>query len=611
MASLSVDSLYHVSAYLNHRDLSNFCLVNRRCHEFSRKHLYRTITISFSSSETLNSAVDQWSCILQRTQSFQHVQHVKVLPSDPYQDPIAGVLTDCGDNWREPWRYCWSLGREQKTIEQDSEWQDLSCLIKKLPALKALTWGCSEQIPASILRYVNQTRPNLRLHMRNFMLRCLFQLSAGPVVLDPYEVELATSPCLYSLTKTYDYHHRGHNQAAIMDLLAGAAPNLQEINMTWQDDSYLRDSQTPQGPMYRYQPGTLPGSSPSRLGRLKSLNLFANGSSSVIRRWSSITDFQCLESLEVVYLMDDDTLFWLASCRLSALKHVSFSVDFGESNTDGLEAASMFIQSLDSLTSLKLKGPLNLRTLLPTFDTCGHRLRRLLLATSELQPGVEKLASVDLILALRERCPRLEELALSIMRSHGDQSEVAIYKALGTLRYLTKIHLAVYYPQPIPLPRAYYLRNKFEDYCTNGKVTDEQIHLTLDNAITNSAFDPTLAQSIFRTISKSKAEFSYPLERLSLRVQKVDTYPPLRDLLAYIGRSWVCTRNERDDRPHECFVSEYDDAEYKIDREYIEVHNEYPKLKNAVIAQAIYRIWPAAERGNWIEEWRSLPLADP
>lgn len=68
--------------------------------------------------------------------------------------------------------------------------------------------------------------------MRNFWLRCLSQFSAGPIVLDPYEIELATSPCLYSLTKAYDYrvgYNEDHNQAAIMDLLAGAAPNLQEI----------------------------------------------------------------------------------------------------------------------------------------------------------------------------------------------------------------------------------------------------------------------------------------------------------------------------------------------------------------------------------------------
>lgn len=108
----------------------------------------------------------------------------------------------------------------------------------------------------------------------------------------------------------------------------------------------------------------------------------------------------------------------------------------------------------------------------------------------------------------------------------------------------------------------------------------------------------------------SKAKFSYPLERLSLRVQEVDHDPPLSHLISYIGRSWVCTRNERDDRPHECFVSDYDDPVYKRILECLPSLLGYPKIENSVIAQAIYRVWPAAEGGNWMEEWRSFPLAD-
>lgn len=287
------------------------------------------------------------------------------------------------------------------------------------------------------------------------------------------------------------------------------------------------------------------------------------------------------------------------------------SVLISNSRTQILLKLPTCLYNLYSLNSMKLKGPFDLSTLLPTFDHCVHRLRRLLLASPKLQPRVEGLASANVIPALRENCPRLEELVFSIARSHGDKSEIAIYKALGTLRCLGKIHLAVYHSQPIPLPLAFHHRDTFEDFCTHGNVTDEQIHLIFDNAIENSAFDSTLAESIFRTISKSEAQFSYPLECLSLRVQKVDAFPPLRDLLAYIGRSWICTRNERDDRPHMCFVREYDDPKYNIDREYIEAYNEYPRLKNPAIAQAIYRVWPAAEKENWAEDWHSFPLADP
>lgn len=237
--------------------------------------------------------------------------------------------------------------------------------------------------------------------MRHFTLYCIARDS---IVLELYEIELATSPCLYSLTRGYDFPGgpcEDQNQAAIMDMLAGASPNLQEINMFWRDDEAHSLTQPRQKTRNRYQPGSLPGSSPSRLGRLRRLNLVARDPSSVIRQWSSITDFQCLESLEVTYdPLFGDALFWLASCRFPALKHLSFGVDFEESDTDTPEAANIFIRSLDSLNSLKLRGPFDLFTLLPTVDHCGHRLRRLLLASPKLHPRAESLANADFILVL-------------------------------------------------------------------------------------------------------------------------------------------------------------------------------------------------------------------
>ncbi|KAK6008119.1 hypothetical protein QM012_000022 [Aureobasidium pullulans] len=611
MAAISRDVLYHVSAYLDHRDLCNFSLVNQQCYYFSKKHLYRDIVIKFSSPKTLNLAVEAWDRILQRTHSFQHVQHVKILPSDGDFQPTLREFTDCGDDPAQTWRYCLVHNDDSTPVCQDSEWHALSCLIKNLPTLHQLTWACTEQIPASILRYINHSRPHLQLYMRSFRLRCLCRPAAEPIVFDPYEIELATSPCLYSLTKAYDYRgnpHADHNQDAIIDMLAGAAPNLREINIFLRPETnYSWNLQALQGLRHIYQPNSLPASSPPCLGALKSLKLVADDPSSVIQQWNLKTDFQCLESLEVYDSLYDDALLWLASRRLSALKHVAFSIDFEESDTDTPEAANMFILSLESLKSLKLRGPFELRMLLPTFDHCGHRLRRLLLASPEIQPRAESFASVDFILALREKCPRLEELALSVMRSQGDISEVAIYRALGTLRCTGKIYLAVYCPQPFPM--SFETNDQFDEFCSSGQTIDGETQAGLDRALINHAFDEKLARSIFHTISKSKSAFSYPLERLSLRVQKADSYRALRDLFTYIGRSWTCIRNERDDRPHDCYISEYDPKD-KLDREYIETWNSYSdKMEDSIISQALYRVWPAARAGDWKQEWHSFPLA--
>lgn len=503
MALLSLDSLYHVSAYLNHRDLCNFCLVNRQCHDFSRKHLYSSITIDFSSPESLSSAVNTWHSILQRTQSFQYVQHVKVLANTLYQHPTAQTFIDCGDNPAEPWKYCFVGMRDRIPVHGDSEWEELSCLIKKLPTLQEVTWGCKEQIPASILRYINHDRPTLRLHMRNFVLRCLFRPAAEPIVLDPYEIELATSPCLYSVSVEYDYledSYANYHEYAITDMLAGATPSLREINLFWRsggNSPWL--VQALRGPRHRYQRGSISGTSSPGLGSLKSLNIVSNDSARALRQWSSVTDFSSLESLTVHYHLEDEALLWLSSCRLSSLRHLSLSVDYGDPDTETTEAVETLITSLPSLDSFKLPGPLDLDMLLPVFDHCGHRLRRLLLSCSEKQPTAANLASLGFILALQKTCPQVEELALCIMRSQGDANEVAIYHALGGFRHVRKMHLAVYCPQPFSARFESIV--EFEDFYTGMQVADEDTRVVLDNTLINFAFDETLARSIFRTIS--------------------------------------------------------------------------------------------------------------
>lgn len=93
-------------------------------------------------------------------------------------------------------------------------------------------------------------------------------------------------------------------------------------------------------------------------------------------------------------------------------------------------------------------------------------------------------------------------------------------------------------------------------------------------------------------------------------MQKIDGCNSLVDILTYIARSWTCIRNDRDDRPHECFVGEYDHEE-TLDREYVEEHDTFcSPMDDVMIAQAVYRVWPEAERGDWKKAWRSFPLAD-
>ena len=114
-------------------------------------------------------------------------------------------LEDCGDQPLDPWRFCAIDGRSTRLLEHDTHWQKLEELLKRFRGLRNLTWGCAEQMPSCILRHIHENLPQCRVHMRNFSLRSLVQPPQIPINIDPHELAIATSPCLYSVAMKYDY----------------------------------------------------------------------------------------------------------------------------------------------------------------------------------------------------------------------------------------------------------------------------------------------------------------------------------------------------------------------------------------------------------------------
>lgn len=210
MVELTADVLYHLSAYLDDRDLRNFSLINRLFNDVSRRYLYRTIIVKFASPDLLDIAIARWTRILDRANSFKHVRHLKVLAKhlEDYRPDPDGEFNDCGDDPKAAWKYCLVkkfetcktpklfMAEVQVLLTQESQWDDLSSFVKKFPNLQDLTWACEEQIPASVFRCVTQNHPGLRLHMRNFKLHGLKKDPKDPAApaFSPYETELATSP---------------------------------------------------------------------------------------------------------------------------------------------------------------------------------------------------------------------------------------------------------------------------------------------------------------------------------------------------------------------------------------------------------------------------------
>ncbi|KAI5265071.1 hypothetical protein E4T47_08614 [Aureobasidium subglaciale] len=191
-------------------------------------------------------------------------------------------------------------------------------------------------------------------------MRCLYRPAAEPIVLDPYEVELATSPCLYSLAMHYDTLDDGgyanYAEDAIKDMLAGAAPDLRKIDLFWESSgSSPWFVQALRGPRHRYQRGSLPPSTTS-LESLQYLNIVARDSTLALKEWSMVTDFSKLEHLELHNSLGVDALLWLSSRQLSRPKSLTLNLGLGEASESATAALNQLLLGLSPLEAFKLSG---------------------------------------------------------------------------------------------------------------------------------------------------------------------------------------------------------------------------------------------------------------
>ncbi|KEQ95238.1 hypothetical protein AUEXF2481DRAFT_210415 [Aureobasidium subglaciale EXF-2481] len=456
--------------------------------------------------------------------------------------------------------------------------------------------------------------------MRNFRMRCLYRPAAEPIVLDPYEVELAISACLYSLAMHYDtLDDRGYaNYAedAIKDMLAGAAPNLSKVDLFWEfSGSSPCFVQALRGPSHRYQRGSLPSSSTS-MGFLRHLNIVARDSALALKEWSTVTDFPKLEHLELHNYLEVDALLWLSSCQLSKLKILTLNLGLGDVCESVTAALNQLSLGLSLLEAFKISGPYESSTIDTVLENHGVRLRRLLLPRPSMVPdghlsaNTAGFTSVEFMHKIHRDCPQIEELGLCLLRSQGDVNEVAVYRALGTIPSLRKLHLSLYSRQAFTFSSE--SCRQFHNPRGIEKVMSQEESTQLGGALIDFAVDANLARSIFHTISAAKPAISQPLECLTLSVDGAKECggfgaSHLTDVLSYIGRSWYCTRNTRDDKLHECFVTERDPEE-KLDREWMDEHDKDPMLEGVVFAQSVRRLWPAAKTKDWKKVWHSFEI---
>ncbi|VUC28687.1 unnamed protein product [Clonostachys rosea] len=593
---LPAETLLQIGGYLadSHRpSLYAFALASKSCHESATVFIFRHIHLTLRNPEELQSDIDALRETLTRTDSYRHVSSLSVKGYLDHKDPINAR----GPNNIDLYGWWKSTLRDEPRIntllpntepvhrgdyvpyierrpDENGEWAPVIGLIKDLPLLDKLVYDCPNEFPTGLLDALH-SHPQCKLH--HLKLRLPTLSSPKP---HPEEMALATSPRLH-VAKIYcswrdSQGGDGFSQEAIMELVAGLAPNLKEVTVV----QFRAQGSDQFSHHERGRWRSLPGFRDGTQGSLTSLSLVGTvnlHSPTLLQSWSRSTDFSCLRCLalggegggwsrDLVKGVNGQVMAWMAqNCSFSQLKVLRLVVerDFDAANATHRanygDNAALFFASLEPLDELSVTGPLEPKILEAILQRHGQTLEKLGLHPVEDASGddpayvsrfeIPMILTKEHIQSIHDQCPILEELAIPVKRMQSSAVEVDIYKTLARLDRLKSLFLILdcsdwrvsrdssYGPDP---SFDEFDRRPWSFYSNRGHVRV---------ALINSAVDETLARAIWDTICQHKV--GRRLESLRLWTTGGGVFgndrQEAQSLLATLSRSWLITRLPRDD----------------------------------------------------------------
>ncbi|EQL02773.1 protein kinase subdomain-containing protein [Ophiocordyceps sinensis CO18] len=551
----------------------SFSLASRVCALATRQQRFARINFRLTGDSRLCSYVDRCRTILDPCGYGRYVRRVKVIGGIPIGVP--GTDSARGDYYRRevitghihmPWhdharpeqearssmddRFSFDRSEipvliisqrrrldEDLRKRQDKAGQPLADLIKDLPSLVDLIYESNDVFPRCLLKAL-QERPNIRLHMHSFCLDTFIDLSD----LDAHQLALITTPSLYSLvvySKDFSPAADDHREAALQ-MITRLAPRLRHVAIRYGWKAFL-DKNTI---------GTLPSAwlgfpDDNPVGRLSSLTLQeAAVNERALAKWSRQTDFTVLRELELIGYLSVPLLQALTRMaqdgQFRSLRMLALGSDLPISLArSGEKAASLFMEALNPLESLKLVNFIGDDIFRTVIHRHGNTLRQLCLDNSAED------VSIHHIEELQAHCLRLRDLKFPVLRTLGDKEEVAFYRALGNLR-LQRLTLWL---QVIPSDGTEDLRPSDPGY----------ISIYSKKMLVNSAIDAKLARSIFRLISTAQSRDGHPSTLNYLRItprgqedvftrgvpdSRIVSWQCLLWVVQYIARTWICERDQ-------------------------------------------------------------------
>lgn len=624
---LPVENLQHIANYLHAShipSLVSFALASKACHDVAKVWLFHNIQLEVNTTDPtqLQQEAGKWTETLQRTRSQHHVRQVHIV--------LQSSEWKLNNNGYSGWDEVYETGRyrsedsvllgdgEFKPVDQETDraWLPVADLIGLLSHVTDLVYTLAHTLPPCLLRVLHEQHPQCRLHLHRFRFKSLHEAT-----IDPHEMAIATSPCLYSVTVRHAYRmsdgRDDWNQEAHMRLVAGMAPNLKVVHsLTCRPASsaaLYRRSRTPRQPwpgfpQYKNEP------SPSSLDFL-SLFGFMGKTCLSLTKWDGVTDFASLRSLELKMYKEDSgpVLAWAAgNLQLPKLKELRLQVYQPENSVDFASSHLEFFSMIPPLEALEYSGPHN-EILSFILDRHGPRLRKLWLEQCLDLPAVRE---------VQQKCPRLEDFKLKIKRSLSDDTELSVYGALGKMHRLTKIFLTLdcfenvisrQPEEPIDGHSQVLLRKEFDDPFdrTQWRGTIQNGHVR--EAFLRCAVDEALARSIWDTIEKSRE--GRPLQSLEIHTIGGENfgdggvYRDLSGIISWVRRSYRLKRSVRDDEDGIIVVRELgrEAREASEDKFGPKEPEDGPVPKSAF--NIFRRIWPKKEESqDWHHDWSSLPL---
>ncbi|KAB8269306.1 hypothetical protein BDV30DRAFT_251438 [Aspergillus minisclerotigenes] len=555
---------------------------------------------------------------------------------EPYEPTCAATLEEtplCPDT-RD--------GDVKMRNKRNHVWKPVAELIRHLPALTDLFFRCGGQFPVCLLNAMHRWAPRSRLHLQTFNLQGL----ETPIE-DSEEHKLVSSSRLHSIMLQYNekgvysYDNSPCYRMKTIQRLVKSAPNLKEVQITRREApknfTTVPIPSVLQKPKTEEQDTFLP---PASLKLLRIIDLVPLTAMTLIE-WGKHTNFSELETLELCSLAEPKALItWSHQLEFPKLRALYLQLKapaFLEEDaptTELYEAATQFIRSLPALKELYLEGWHSMVSLDPLVHHHGCCLRKLDLAG----PQAWQCLTEHDILQLGKHCPLLESLDLMIPRSQGDATEIALYKAMGTIPRLRYLHLNLdvsdaslgrsqdnletdidqEFRRDINPVRS--TNNKppsepsFDEFGNNFSIKDlggfyRSRNGHVQRLFRNSAIDSSLACLIFKAISGNKVIGSSQLERMIIRLQcsAFETGTLLSHLVHIFPCAWLVERNPRDDRRDEVFATQVASCPY--DETYFK--SKFPEFVEPF--KDVFRsVWPRPvgmeEESAWWNDWWSFPL---